>query len=44
MQRAEKASTSLVKDVLEAQVKEWERREESEKELAAKQERKGESC
>ena len=38
MQRAEKAATSLVKDVLEAQAKERERREELEKELAAKEE------
>ena len=38
MQRAEKAATSLVKDVLEARVKARERREELENELAAKEE------
>ena len=38
VKRAEKAATSLVKDVLEAQAKEQERREELEKELAAKEE------
>ena len=38
MKRVEKAATSLVKDVLEAQAKERKRREKLEKELAAKEE------